>query len=405
MIKHTAALAVFFYSAHLSFMYIESYLKTADLILSNYTGKMPFTPWLRDFFKQDKKYGSRDRKVISHLCYSFFRLGSAFPEYSLKDRISVAQFLTAEKPSPILEAINQEWNEKASLSLDEKFHYLNAANQKTEIFPWRAELSEEIDADAFAASHLIQPNLYLRVRPGYEESVIAQLTQENIEYHQPIPMAVSVDNGTKADQLFDLDIEVVVQDLSSQQVLESVKEKLPDANQYFTAWDCCAASGGKSILLHDYYSNIQLTVSDVRQSILHNLKVRFERAGIEDYISGVLDVSAPDFAMRQQFDLVLCDAPCSGSGTWGRTPEQLHFFRTTQIDHYASLQKKIVANASKQVKPGGYFLYITCSVFKKENEEVVTYIQKNTALQLVTTRYYRGYHQKADTLFTALFTL
>lgn len=386
-------------------MYIDSYLKTADLILSNYTGKMPFAPWLRDFFKQDKKYGSRDRKLISHLCYSYFRLGGAFPEYSIKDRVSVAQFLVSEKPSVLLEAINLDWNQKAELLLNEKLKYLQATDQVALIFPWIKQLSAEIDPEAFAPAHLHQPSLFLRLRPGYDKIVKDKLAAANLDYQQLFADCLALDNGSKADQLLDLDREVVVQDLSSQRVLDPIREVLTDTSQYLTAWDCCAASGGKSILLHDLYSNVHLTVSDVRQSILHNLKVRFERAGIEDYISGVLDVSSPDFAMRQQYDLVLCDAPCSGSGTWGRTPEQLHFFRTSQIDQYANLQKQIVVNAGKQVKPGGYFLYITCSAFEKENEQVVEHLQRNTALQLVAMRYYKGYEQKADTLFSALFTL
>lgn len=386
-------------------MHIESYLKTADLILINYTGKMPFAPWLRDFFKQDKKYGSRDRKIISHLCYSYFRLGAAFTTFSTKDKVALAQFLTTEKPTPVLEAINPEWNEKADLIPCEKLTYLNAAEEATNFFPFRNNLSKEIDATPFALSLLQQPDLFLRVRPGYESVVKEKLQSNGIDFQEPIPNCMAMDNGTKADQLFDIDIEVVVQDLSSQQVLDPVKEIWTDTNQYFTAWDCCAASGGKSILLHDSYPNAQLTVSDVRQSILHNLKVRFERAGIEDYLSGVLDVSSPEFSMRQQFDLVLCDAPCSGSGTWVRTPEQLYFFKASQIEHYSSLQKRIALNTSKQVKKGGYFLYITCSVFEKENEQVVTYIKENTALQLVTMRYYKGYDRKADTLFAALFTL
>ncbi|MDB5196618.1 MAG: hypothetical protein JWP88_989 [Flaviaesturariibacter sp.] len=386
-------------------MYIDSYLKTANVILSNYTGKMLFAPWLRDFFKQDKKYGSRDRKVVSHLCYSYFRLGGAFPEYSIKDRVSVAQFLVSEKPSVLLEAINLDWNQKAELLLNEKLKYLQATDQVALIFPWIKQLSAEIDPEAFAPAHLHQPSLFLRLRPGYDKIVKDKLAAANLDYQQLFADCLALDNGSKADQLLDLDREVVVQDLSSQRVLDPIREVLTDTSQYLTAWDCCAASGGKSILLHDLYSNVHLTVSDVRQSILHNLKVRFERAGIEDYISGVLDVSSPDFAMRQQYDLVLCDAPCSGSGTWGRTPEQLHFFRTSQIDQYANLQKQIVVNAGKQVKPGGYFLYITCSAFEKENEQVVEHLQRNTALQLVAMRYYKGYEQKADTLFSALFTL
>jgi 16S rRNA (cytosine967-C5)-methyltransferase len=196
-----------------------------------------------------------------------------------------------------------------------------------------------------------------------------------------------------------------VQDLSSQQVLSQLTDVLTPSDVAFTAWDCCAASGGKSILLHDTYPRVKLSVTDVRKSILHNLRVRFERAGIKSYTSTVADVAAPDFRETSVFDLVLCDAPCSGSGTWGRTPEQLRLFKETEIERYASLQETIAARAAKQVKAGGYFLYITCSVFGRENEAVVESIQKKTALRLMAMRYYKGYEQKADTLFAALFTL
>ena len=74
------------------------------------------------------------------------------------------------------------------------------------------------------------------------------------------------------------------------------------------------------------------------------------------------------------------------------------------IDYYSNLQKKIVSNASKTVKASGSFLYITCSVFRKENEEVVEFIKNNLRLQLHTAQYLKGYDKKADTLFVALFT-
>jgi 16S rRNA (cytosine967-C5)-methyltransferase len=111
----------------------------------------------------------------------------------------------------------------------------------------------------------------------------------------------------------------------------------------------------------------------------------------------------PNFQSAQTYDLVICDAPCSGSGTWGRTPEQLFFFSIDKLNHYSSLQKKIVSNAVKGLKKGSCLLYITCSVFIAENEEVVNFIQKQFALQLVNQQYYVGYDKKADTLFAALF--
>ena len=107
----------------------------------------------------------------------------------------------------------------------------------------------------------------------------------------------------------------------------------------------------------------------------------------------------------ESFDLIICDAPCSGSGTWGRTPEQLSRFQKEKIEDYATLQKAIAVNASKCLKEEGLFFYITCSVFRRENEDVVEHIRQEAKLRLIEQRYVKGYEEKADTLFTALFRL
>jgi 16S rRNA (cytosine967-C5)-methyltransferase len=69
------------------------------------------------------------------------------------------------------------------------------------------------------------------------------------------------------------------------------------------------------------------------------------------------------------------------------------------------LQKSIALNAAKALKKNGYFIYITCSVFRKENEHVVSFLSENSSLALVEKRYFKGYDKKADTLFVALFRL
>jgi 16S rRNA (cytosine967-C5)-methyltransferase len=153
----------------------------------------------------------------------------------------------------------------------------------------------------------------------------------------------------------------------------------------------------------DVLGEIDLTVSDVRESILINLKKRFQEAGIKNYKSFVADLSISSFITHHSlFDVIIADVPCSGSGTWGRTPEQLSFFQSSSIDTYSSLQKKIISNTVEQLKPNGYFLYITCSVFKKENEDNVAWMQEELKLQLVKQEVIKGYAVKADTMFAAL---
>jgi 16S rRNA (cytosine967-C5)-methyltransferase len=206
------------------------------------------------------------------------------------------------------------------------------------------------------------------------------------------------------DRLVELDKEAVVQDYNSQRVLDFPHLREMPAEPL--VWDCCAASGGKSILAYDTLPAIRLTVSDIRESILQNLEKRFRAAGITHYNRFVIDLSVPDPKPRKPvFDLILCDAPCTGSGTWSRTPEQMYFFKKEKLSHYAKLQMTIVANAAKSLKPGGYFLYITCSVFKMENEGVVDFIREHLPLQLLSATYFTGFDKKADTLFAALFRL
>jgi 16S rRNA (cytosine967-C5)-methyltransferase len=186
--------------------------------------------------------------------------------------------------------------------------------------------------------------------------------------------------------------------------------------QAVTAWDCCAASGGKSILLYDVLKrHVELTVSDIRLSILLNLHQRFFKAGIKSYDYFLGDLSVADYKFPAltskgtqgvlplyNYQLIVCDVPCTGSGTWSRTPENLAYFKIASIDEYAKRQKQIVTNVVPYLQQDGLLFYITCSVFKKENEEVVDFIKEKFQLQVLHMELLKGYDKKADSMFVAV---
>ncbi len=391
----------------------HSYLNAAKEILSLYKGKEPFTSFIKKYFAEHKKSGSRDRKEIRNLCYCYFRASppskGGISKPLIPDELQLLKnlFLCSTEPNEILASLKPKWNDMIKLSLNEK---LSSVNYKlSSVFPWTEELSYGIEYEEFCASFFVQPDLFLRIRPGQAEKVLLKLNAAAINYEFISPFSIRLPNSFKADEYFELDAEVVVQDYNSQRVGEIVFAGQTGTfrpGESYRVWDCCAGSGGKSIMAYDLNPAIDLVVSDVRESVLANLKKRFGKAGIKKYKSFVADLEHSPLAIQHlPFNLIIADVPCSGSGTWGRTPEQLVYFDTGKIDVYAAMQKNIVTNVIPHLRPGGNLLYITCSVFKKENEEVVEFIKEKFRLQLMKMELLKGYDKKADTMFAALLSL
>ena len=388
-------------------MRFQSYFNTAAALISAYDGKVPLTHFLKHYFSQHAKHGSKDRKWITQLCYLYFRLGHAFRNKTIEERLKIALFICLDNPGEWHLLFDPEWLHNWNHAIKERINFLIPDDPEffwKSIFPFFNQLSQDIAPEKFVYAHFIQPDLFLRIRPGKETIVLNKLAEHTISYHQHENGAIAIPNGTKIETLLTIDKEVVIQDISSQQV-GSFFSLIPKAlNKTFSVWDCCAASGGKSILAIDKLKNIHLIVSDIRSSILQNLKKRFEVAGITQYESFISDLSLPKAkVINTKPDLIICDAPCSGSGTWSRTPEQLFFFKEDAIIAYANLQRKILQNIIPALKKDGHLLYITCSVFQAENEAIVKIIQENHGLRLIKAELFNGYTKKGDTMFAALF--
>jgi 16S rRNA (cytosine967-C5)-methyltransferase len=366
-------------------MKYDNHLRYAIDIIKDYDGRYPLSAWLKDFFRENKQMGSRDRKTVSELVYGYFRLG--YNQFKNIEERMLAGLYAGNHLKEIAEYFKSTRTAPDEFSTDK-------------IFPWKDYLSEGIDSKAFAESFLVQPDLFIRIRPGKEKDAIDKLNTSGIQYSKCGDNCIAFSNSTKIDALLKLNEEAVVQDKSSQQT-----GNLLHNISFHTVWDCCAASGGKSIMAHDINNTIELTVSDIRESIISNLKNRLKEAGIKNYNAFIADLSSSNVKLpEQRFDLVIADVPCTGSGTWSRTPEQLYFFDQKRIAYYTRLQQQIMHTAVTKLNKGGHLLYITCSVFKQENEDIVDNILSDENITLVKKELIKGYNDKADTMFAALFT-
>lgn len=382
----------------------HSYISSATAIIELFKGEEPFVLFLKKTFAANKKFGSRDRKIISSLCYSYFRTMHLFTNETTEQKIIKGLFLCESKTNSLLVELYPELNDKVEWATIEKLKFLQTGI--LELFPFLPELSNEIDTQEFAYSFLRQPLLYLRIRPGKKNTVIAKLNEAAVLFNFLNDDCIALQNATSLEKILRINKDAVVQDYNSQKVFNFFTNTTLtlSKDKKSSVWDCCAASGGKSILLYDKLAgNIQLTVSDIRKNILHNLQQRLQEASVPVYKTFAADLSqAVPQDKVDNFDIIICDVPCTGSGTWSRTPEQLAFFKTGSINEYATRQKKIAGNATILLKKGGLFFYITCSVFKKENEAIVEILQKEFELNLLQQEYLKGYTMQADSLFVAV---
>jgi len=384
----------------------HSYLNTAVKTLETYKGDVPLAAFLKQYFAANKKYGSKDRKQIAALCYNYFRLGFAVKNNSIEERVLLGTFLSEDEASVLMSELREEWGTQMVLSFEKKIDLVNDSFSLANVFPFPEELSTGIEFEKYCASFFTRPDLFLRIRPKAGKKVLQKLDELKIDAQLIGTDCIALPNSTKATDLFEIDKDVVVQDLNSQKVLDFFKQHKisPDPK----VWDCCAASGGKSILLYDILDGkLQLTVSDKRDSIIANLHKRFTTAGIKLYHPFVSDLSKAGIPLAAKVHIsasqvIICDVPCSGSGTWGRTPEQLYFFKKEKIEFFSNKQKEIVSNVIPFLEKGGWLVYITCSVFKEENEGVVNFIKEKFELELVQMELLKGYDKKADSLFVTV---
>lgn len=388
--------------------YFYSYLNTAQTILSTYKFEQPFHVHLKSFFKRNKKYGSRDRKVISNLCFGFFRIGDAANDLSFQDQVIIGYFLTHEFDNGFLATLQPVWVDKIQLGIEEKLSIVQSiysAFNLQHLFPGIENLSDGIDVKNILQHHFYQPDFFLRIRPRKRNLIEKKLVQHKIPYKAIGEMALKLSSGIDLHSVVEIDKEAVVQDISSQSTVDYFpifnKEKID-------IWDACAGSGGKSIMAVDFYKEVLLNVSDIREDILDELSRRFTSASIQpkslfctdlqqSLSKQVVDAHLPTSGV----DLIIADVPCTGSGTWGRSPEWLKGFDLDLIEAYQSRQKKIVINLPQHLKQEGFLLYITCSVYRQENEEVTDFLKSTSGLSLIK----QGVIHKegGDYLFAALF--
>lgn len=374
----------------------------ADEILRRYKGETPFSGFINSYFKQYPILGSKDRKIIAERVYTFYRISKLVADLNEEEKnLCLDAFMAERLADKLLKNAlkNSSWNENGQ-SIEERINELH--ERGIEIHPKDTlknlpELTDGLDSSNYAHYLLQQNAVFVKPHAKHTDRLRDALKKAEIEFSEELDGLIRVASNSKLQEILK-PTWYRIQDASS----VDTQAYFPDCNPA-AVWDTCAGGGGKSLLLHEKYPAAKLYASDNRMHMLENLKQRFKEHGYALPNCFEWDgENASNWAPTSKFDLILCDVPCSGSGTWARSPESLHFFDPKEFEKLPNKQKAIVQSALKHLNPGGYLVYITCSVFRDENEAVIEEICRNNDLVCDAQTLINGIEKRADCLFVAV---
>lgn len=153
--------------------------------------------------------------------------------------------------------------------------------------------------------------------------------------------------------------------------------QLPTAGEV-RVMDCCAAPGGKSFAAAIAMGGRgSVTSCDVYEHKTALIAAGAARLGLENVHACRFDATEFNPAWEGQFDVLLCDVPCSGYGIIRKKPD-IRYKKPQQMAELPALQRKILENQARYVRPGGVLIYSTCTLLRRENEDVVeAFLKKN----------------------------
>jgi 16S rRNA C967 or C1407 C5-methylase (RsmB/RsmF family)/NOL1/NOP2/fmu family ribosome biogenesis protein len=166
-----------------------------------------------------------------------------------------------------------------------------------------------------------------------------------------------------------------VQEASSQ-FLQQALQQTVDLSKSLRVLDLCAAPGGKSTLIQSLLSKDSVLVSNevirTRVPVLMENLIKWGSGNVVVTQNDPADFSS----LTSCFDVVVVDAPCSGSGLFRKDPEALNIWNPELVEHCRLRQQRILKDVWPALRPGGVLIYSTCSFSREENEEMVDWIMK-----------------------------
>ncbi|WP_412554610.1 RsmB/NOP family class I SAM-dependent RNA methyltransferase [Shimia sp. MIT1388] len=353
---------------------VQAAIEILDQVLEGAPAEKALTGWAR----RSRFAGSKDRAAVRDHVFDALRRrnSAAFVGGGLNGRGLMIGVLRQDQAD--LEAIfSGEGYAPAALSQDE----LSVPDGRPPLDipdwlepPLRDSLGTAFDDTVLALRRRAPVILRVNLRKATVAQAQEVLADDGIETHtiSLVDTALEVTEGARRikNNAAYLDGLVELQDASSQALVAALS-----ISKGMKVLDYCAGGGGKTLAMAGR-AEAQFFAHDALVQRMADLPARAKRAGVKVQVVKTPKDKAP-------YDLVLCDVPCSGSGTWRRTPDAKWRFRPEDLAELERVQAEILEQAKELVAPEGALVYATCSVLTAENTaQIERFVQNNPSWEI-----------------------
>jgi 16S rRNA (cytosine967-C5)-methyltransferase len=357
--------------------------------LSN--SRLPADRFIREFFRARRYAGSKDRAAVAervydvfrHRAYYAWRMNSEAPRALviaslLNEGVHVPEVFTGDGYGPAVLTDAERASIVVKPSEAPAAHVTGEYPQFLE-----SELTSAFGEDASLemGAMLERAPVDLRVNTlkAERDEIVAALQAEGFEAsatrYSPLGIRLPFDTrGLEQSKPF-LAGAFEFQDEAAQ-----IAVLLAGAKPSTKVLDLAAGAGGKALALAAAMRNIgELTAHDIDEGRLRQIAPRVHRAGIT-----IIQTHAGPRPPGRPYDLVFLDAPCSGSGTWRRQPENKWRLTPERLDELNALQDKLLDQAAARAAGKARVVYATCSILPRENEDrIAAFLERHPAFKLI----------------------
>lgn len=356
--------------------------------------RVPVDGVLARHYKQNRYIGSKDRQVISAYIYYILRHGA-----TLEWWLEKAGMESSPRALMLLTLLFRDGADKTHITtlfsgdeycpmrlFEEEYHLIDKYYGKplsNDTLPdairlnypnWmeariKRAFGEHLYDEMQALNAEAPLDLRVNTLKTTREEVLWQLTkigmQPVVTPHSPIGVRLPKREPVMTTKLYN-DGALEIQDEGSQ-----ILASLIHASEGQKVIDLCAGAGGKTLAIAARMHNKgRILACDVHEKRLSQMKKRLARAGVNNVTTHVISSETDAFLKRHRdsADWVLTDVPCSGSGTWRRNPDLKWRMQEQDLQEIMDKQARIITSAARLVKPQGFLVYATCSIFHDENE-------------------------------------